>query len=219
MSSVFGWLGIREQKGIIADARRHMEKVLETVSLLGPVVEALCDGRIDEANQLHEKLAATEHEADIIRRDIMTRLYHGLLHPLERQDLSRLLGSMDDVADQAEGASRIAILFDQSPGLYKEELVYFTNLLQQATSQLAQSLEMLSSDRIDQALEACTQVEILEEEGDRLKHDIMKKLFSADLPANLLLLLYILVESMENTIDRAEDSADLVRVLAVSQKR
>ena len=60
-------------------------------------------------------------------------------------------------------------------------------------------------------------MEILEEEGDRLKHDIMKKLFSADLPANLLLLLYILVESMENTIDRAEDSADLVRVLAVSQ--
>ena len=104
MSSVFGWLGIREQKGIIADARRHMERFWRRSRCLGPVVEALCDGRIDEANQLHEKLA-TEHEADIVHRDIMTRLYHGLLHPLERQDLSRLLGSMDDVADQAEGAS------------------------------------------------------------------------------------------------------------------
>jgi predicted phosphate transport protein (TIGR00153 family) len=219
MSSVFGWLGHREQRGIIADARRHMEKVMETVSFLGPVVEALCDGKIEEANALHDKLAATEHEADVIRRDIMVKLYHGLLHPLERQDLSRLLGSMDDVADQAEGASRIAILFDQSPGFCKDELMLFTDLLQRATGQLARSLEMLSSGQVDKALEACTQVEILEEEGDRLKHDIMKKLFSSELPANLLLLLYILVESMENTIDRAEDSADLVRVLAVSQKR
>jgi predicted phosphate transport protein (TIGR00153 family) len=219
MSSVFGWIGHREQKGIIVEARRHMDKVVETVELLGRAVEAMCNGRIEEANQLHEKLAAAEHDADIIRRDIMAKLSHGLLLPPERQDLVRLVGSMDDVADQAQGASRIVVIFDEAPELLKEDLIAFTQLIQRAVGHLAQALEMLSSGQTEKALEACMQVETLEEEGDRLKHSIMKKLFSQDLPARLLLLLHDLVESMENTIDRAEDSADLVRVLSVSQKR
>lgn len=219
VSSVFGWIGNKEQKGIIVEARRHMDKVVETVDLLGCVVEAICNEQIEDANQLHEKLAVAEHDADVIRRDIMAKLSHGLLLPPQRQDLVRLVGSMDDIADQAQGASRIAVIFDEAPGLFEEDLIAFTKLIRRAVDHLAQALELLSAGQTDKALEACMQVEILEEEGDRLKHSIMKKLFREDLPARLLVLLHDLVESMENTIDRAEDSADLVRVLSVSQKR
>jgi len=38
-----------------------------------------------------------------------------------------------------------------------------------------------------------------------------------DLPAGTLVLLRDLIESMENTADKAEDAADLLRVLAVSR--
>lgn len=219
MSSVFGWLGYREQKGIIAEAGKHMEKVVETATLLGQSVEALCNGQLDDVQQLNEKLATAEHEADILRRDIMIKLSHGLLLPPERQDLVQLVGRMDDVADQAQGASRILVIFADKPEPFEEDLLAFSELIQRAVGHLSQALDLLNQGEIDKALAACTEVEQVEEEADRLKHAVLKKLFSTDLSARQLLLMRDLIESMENTVDRAEDSADLIRMVSISQKR
>ena len=60
-------------------------------------------------------------------------------------------------------------------------------------------------------------MERAEEEADTLKAALFREMFAMDLPAGTLVLLRDLIESMENTADKAEDAADLLRVLAVSR--
>lgn len=199
--------------------RKHMEQVTRVVGLLKESVGALCEGQPEETRRLHEQLAAAEHEADELRRDLLAKLSQGILLPPDRQDLVQLVTLLDDVADHAHGASRLLALLHEVPAGFADDLRLFASMLTEAVGVLDQALHALSEGQARDALEACTKVETIEENADRLKSEMLGRLFFAEMHAGTLLLMHDLIEAMENTADHAEDTADLVRVLAVSQTR
>ncbi len=220
MSNIFSWIGQRGQRDTIALTRKHMDQVVITVRYLKEAVEAACAGQVAKTSNLHEHLSQAEHEADIIRRDLLAKLSSGMLLPPDRHDLVQLVSHMDDVADYALGASRILVIVaTHIPPELRSDLILFADTLNDAVDMLAVALDALANGQMTQTLEACTRVENSEEEADSLKASFLDKLFKLDLPASTLLLMHNLIESMENTADRAEDSADLVRILAVSAGR
>ncbi|HHW08799.1 MAG TPA: DUF47 family protein [Firmicutes bacterium] len=225
MSNIFGWIGLREQRDIMMDVRKHMEQVVTVVKDLCQAIEKACNGEFERVHALHEQLSAAEHKADLIRRELMVKLSRGLVLPPDRQDLVQLVNRIDDVADYAEGASRILIIVAEKlpttlPAHLQQKLQQFIEPLLMAVDRLMAALEMMAIGKEEKALEACTQVETLEEEGDRMKADFLKSLFALEgLPAGFLLLMHDLIDAVENTFDRAEDTADLVRVLTVAGVR
>lgn len=219
MSNIFGWIGQHEQRDILLQAGKHMRQVVLVVELLKEAVEAMCNGDPETTRRLQEQLSLAEHEADILRRDLLARLSQGLLLPPDRQDLVQLVNRMDDVADYAQGAARLLVIFQAVPEDFAPELRQFADILTNAVHALAHALESIAHLDAEKALAACTEVETWEEDADQLKAVILERLFSTELSATALLLMRDLIESMENTADKAEDTADLVRVLAVAQKR
>ncbi len=177
-----------------------------------------CDGDLNRAAELHQQIFNAERQADELRRDLLERLSEGMFLPADRADLVHLVERVDDVADYANGAARLVVVFREAPPEpLREGITKFGGLLLQATQQLADALDKLTEGDRRAALELCTAVERAEEEADALKASLYKQLFAMDLPAGTLLLLRDLIDSMENTADKAEDAADLLRVLAVSR--
>lgn len=214
--NIFGWMGMREQQRALLAARDHMEKVLEVVRLLHSALKHFCAGDLNRAQELHDQIFNAERQADDLRRELLDRMSEGMFLPADREDLVQLVERVDVVADYANGAARLVVLFQEAPPEpLQEGIMKYGDLLLQATQHLADALDQLAEGDRRRTLELCTAVERTEEECDALKASLYKRLFSMELPAGTLLLLHDLIESMENTADKAEDAADLVRVLAV----
>ncbi|HLT57778.1 MAG: TIGR00153 family protein [Limnochordales bacterium] len=216
MRNIFGWMGMREQQRALEASQQHMEQVRQVVHLLKEALDQFAAGNLERVREIHEQVTAAEREADELRRDLLDQLSEGMFLPADREDLVHMVERTDDVADYANAASRLLVLFQEAPPEeLREDLVRFGQLLVRAVEQLAQALDQLLDGQRRETLRLCTAVERCEEEGDALKASLYRRLLALDLPAGALLLLHDLIEAMENTADRAEDSADLVRVLAV----
>lgn len=221
MANIFGWIGMREERQMLVQVRDHVNKVREVVRLLKDGLEAAGRGATDEVEKIHRRLSEGEHQADEIRRKLLSALSEGLLLPPDRDDLVQLIERIDHVADAAHGASRMLALFDgyvPDPAVM-EGLIGMAGVLIQAADGLGEAMAILYKGTVAETLEKCTEVEKYEEECDRRKAELLRLIFNLDLSAARLLLLHDLIECMEDTADKAEDSCDVIRNLAVKIKR
>lgn len=217
--NIFSWIGAKEQQRVLNQTREHMAKVREVVDRLEGEIRVFLADNLAELPALHEALSRAEHEADVMRRSLLESLSEGLLLPPDRQDLVHLVERIDDVADYANSGSRLLVLFRQlPPEEIRDGIGRFGHLLQRAVEKLEAALEHLYRGDIRQTLEQCTAVETIEEEADLLKADLYRILFDLNVRPAKLLLLHDLIESMENTADKAEDSADVVRIIAIKYR-
>lgn len=218
MGNFFGWMGMREQQRVLLASREHMNKVLEVTEHLRNLLRHFCAGELDQVKTIQQQIFNAERQADDLRRDLLEQLSEGLFLPADRADLMHLVERADDVADHANGSARLIVVIRQAPPEpLREGFVKFGELLAQAVTKLNEALDKLASGDRRAALDLCAAVERTEEEADVLKASLYEKLFAMDLPAGTLLLLRDLIDSMENTADKAEDAADLLRVLTVSR--
>ncbi|HLS88303.1 MAG TPA: TIGR00153 family protein [Sphingobacteriaceae bacterium] len=216
MPNIFKWLGTRQQQELLGLIPQHMDKVTRVVNTLAQGIAAFIAGDWERVREIQDQVSQIEREADRLRKDLLRRLSEGLFMPTDRSELVQLVERMDTVADHANAAARLLVLFNKpaKPAL-APHLQRISDLLVEAVTHLSDALEALSAGKGREALISCDAVEAAEEEVDRVKHTLLRHLYDADLPPQELLLAHDLIEALENTADRAEDSADLVRVLAV----
>lgn len=82
--------------------RYHMKTVMECVSLLRPMFDAVRDKQFDQLKALAEKTFKVEHEADIIKDDIRQTIPKRFFLPVYRGDLLGYVKLQDDMADAVE---------------------------------------------------------------------------------------------------------------------
>lgn len=220
MPNIFAWIGARDGRRVLIEVDKHAEKVREVVRLLKDQLEACATGNKETNDAIHERIVEAERAADQIRRDLLTSLSEGLLLPAERDDLVRVIERLDYIADEANGASRLLVLFDSPfPEEIAADLIRFGDLLIAGTERLSEALATLYSGTASDTLEKCTAVEEVEEECDRQKATLLRSLFYMELSAAQLLMIHDLIEAMERTSDQTEDTADVIRTLAVRMQK
>lgn len=220
MPNIFAWIGARDGKRVLVQVDEHLEKVREVVRLLKEHVEACVAGQKEAGDAIHARVAEAERAADQIRRELLSSLSEGLLLPSERDDLVRFIERLDYVADEANGASRMLVLFDEAlPEELAGDLIRFAELLIDGTERLQEALGTLYRGTAAETLQKCTEVEEVEEECDRQKATLLSRIFSMELSAVKLLMIRDLIQAMEDTSDRTEDTADVIRTLAVRMQR
>ncbi|NLN28116.1 MAG: TIGR00153 family protein [Firmicutes bacterium] len=220
MPNIFAWIGARDGRRVLVEVDKHVEKVREVVRLLKDQLTACAAGDMDANRTLHGQVVEAERVADQIRRDLLASLSEGLLLPSERDDLVRFIERLDYIADQANGASRILVLFDTPfPEELAGDLKRFAELLITGTERLKDALDTLYRGTAAETLQKCTEVEEVEEECDRQKAELLSRIFAMDLSAARLLMIHDLIEAMEETADQTEDTADVIRTLAVRMQR
>lgn len=82
--------------------RYHMATVMECISFVRPMFEAVRDGNQSELLALAKKVFKTEHEADKIKDEIRQTIPKRFFLPVYRGDLLGYLKLQDDMADAVE---------------------------------------------------------------------------------------------------------------------
>jgi uncharacterized protein len=155
------------------------------------------------------RIKQLESEADQIAHRTLELLHSTFITPLDRNDIHRLVSRMDDVLDYIEAAAERIHLYElrtanEAVRELARVLVAQTEVLQRAVA----GLRDLKKSRT--LLDACIEVNRLENEGDALLRKAVAGLFkSGDGPLEVIKWKEI-YEMLETATDRCEDVADVI---------
>jgi len=100
-----------------------MLKVKECVDLVKPLMEAFLDGKTEKLDGYAKKIFKAEHEADLVKKEIRSRLPKSIFLPVARGDILRFLKEQDGIADSAEDLAALLTMRKMTvPENLKEEL-------------------------------------------------------------------------------------------------
>ena len=217
--NILFWLGQKEEREILNDELKHVEISLKCVEEMKNAIECFVKGKPEEKNSHIANVKNFEHQGDEIRKKITTELSKGLLFPPDREDLLILNEGLNDIADGAKGTARLLEFFeekiDEDIG---NHLITFSIIALKAGEKLKDAINSLIKNDIHKLLEDCANIEILEEEGDDKRRDLIKTLMKENLHPTKIILLYEIIDTIENLTDAIKKAGDLVRILGIKSK-
>ena len=85
----------KKEKEVIELILKHLDAVEESLQSGIKTIECYLEDNISEAKILGRKVRSLESEADIVRYNIRDKLYSGAYLPLLREDIYKLIESID----------------------------------------------------------------------------------------------------------------------------
>ena len=217
--NIFAWLGEREEKGVLNLALQHVEKSYECVLAMKDSIEALIKTDMEGKKESIGRAKNAEHAGDEIKRTIMNELSKGMFLPPDREDLILLNESLNDIADSAKGVVRLLEFFERTPSSAIDKLLLDDSLLAvKAGDKLKTAIDALVKSDTGRVMEDCAQIETLEEEGDDKRRELINALIKTELTPQLTILVYEMIDNLEDVIDCIKKAGDMVRILAIKAR-
>ncbi|HJX23039.1 MAG TPA: DUF47 family protein [Candidatus Bathyarchaeia archaeon] len=221
--ALLGWLTKRRESQALKSMRDHLALTLSCADELSKAINSSDKGDYQEAEASIKRVSQMEKEADFLRRKIADELAKGELPSSDREDLMRLVRTIDWIADWSKDAARLlAILlpeFSKVPKGLKEISMEMATAIRSCVSVLADSINRLGKSS-KEVLDLGDQVERIEEKVDEQYEEarrLLAKIDEGDLKIGAVILLSEFLDSLENVADWCENTADEVRVIAVRQ--
>lgn len=197
----------------------HLELTRRAVEELYRMVEAASNGRLREKEKLYREVSEMEMKADQLRREMVEELTKRDIYPSEREDLMELVRAVDWVADWAREAGRILsiIPFEKAPEEMRKAAQDMCKADINGVSVLSKCVKALLREP-DKALELANEVEMIEEDIDELYSIARRHLASLsfeNFTPGSLILLNMFLDALETIADWCENTADIVRAIAV----
>ena len=157
-----------------------------------------------------KELKELEHKGDIIAHEIIARLHRTFVTPIDREDITQLVHSMDDVMDFMEAAARTAFLYGiTQPTERSRELARIVLRMARKLNEVVPRLRR--RDQYTWILKQCVQINTLENEADDVQHAALAELFEVcRLNACDVIKWREVYEHLENATDRGEDVANVL---------
>jgi len=211
------WLASRREKEVLKLYDQHIDEITKVTNSVNNLLTAFREGDKSLMENEWRIIFESERKADDIKRRIIRELSEEFVHPIDREELIRLILATDDIATFAKEASRMALLYNGKPPLdVAQVLLDIITRINESVMLIKEAVSYLSIDK-KKALEISDKIERLEEEVDDLRHKglsiILARCNETGIP-NCLLLKDIL-EYLENSADKTEDVADELRSIAV----
>jgi uncharacterized protein Yka (UPF0111/DUF47 family) len=152
-----------------------------------------------------------EHEGDRITHDIIDRLNHTFVTPIDREDILALASALDDIVDYTEevadylGLYRIEAPMDQA--------VRLARVLKDASRQIAEAIPRLRGFR--DMSNYTVEINRLENEGDRITREAVASLFDGGIDPMVVIRWKDLFERLEAAIDAAEHVAYILEGIVI----
>lgn len=216
------WVSKRVGREALQTSLEHVKHVVKTVTGLKNMVKLVLNGKKDEALKVYDIVYREEEVADDKKREIIKMLSEGVLHPMDRDDILRLVLTSDDVAAFAKAtARRIKIVLDTSLKIPKEVLMIVDEMIEKSVN-AAELLEKAIGSLVTnprKALEYADKVEELEEQVDELKMRAYEEAIeygknSWDISC---IVVKEIIDNVEMISDKCEDAADVIRAIALSR--
>jgi hypothetical protein len=201
----------KKEKEVVKLILKHLDLIVETMDSGLKTIEFYLGDNITDAKVWARKTRSDESEADLIRHDIRDKLYLGAYLPLLREDVYKLVESIDKVGNAAEACADFFL--NQRPLIPEEMKSHFLAISTESLG-IAGSLKLavmcyLKGDcKIETVRDHTREIGLQESRVDKLEWDLTKEIFNCQLDFAHQLHLKLCLDSIVEASDRAEDAGD-----------
>jgi predicted phosphate transport protein (TIGR00153 family) len=201
----------KKEKEVIELILKHLNVIEDAIKSGLKAVEFYLDADISEAKVWARKTRSTESEADLIRYEIRDKLYSGAYMPLLREDIYKLVESIDKVGNAAEACSDFFL--NQRPQIPDEMKPHFLEVGKESLGVInSLKLAVLCYFQGDCKMEAVRghtrDVGLQESRVDKLEWDLTKVIFISEIDFAHKTHLKHCLDTIVEVSDRAEDAGD-----------
>jgi uncharacterized protein len=182
------------------------QNLLKTATLLDRML-----GSYPDEKELAHEILDLEHEGDRITHEIINRLNHTFVTPIDREDILALASSLDDVVDYTEevadylGLYRIEAPMDQA--------IRLARVLREAAVQIAEAIPRLQG--FQDISRYTVEINRLENEGDRITREAVASLFDGGIDPMVVIRWKDIFELLEAAIDATERVANILEGIVI----
>ncbi len=189
------------QVGFAVDAARYFKQVI-------------LSGKIDES--VLQRIRDLEHFGDDVAHAIIDQLNKTFITPFDREDIYALVKELDDVVDMINTILGRMVIYKLSG--VNDHLVKFSVMIDDSVNALALAIKGLRSMKNSKpVLDACVEINRLENEGDALRNKVLAELFEKEKDPIMVIKLKEIYQDAETLLDICEDVANVVESMLVKQ--
>jgi len=201
----------KKEKEVIELILKHLELVEDSLKTGIRTIEFYLDDNISEAKVLGRKVRSEESEADIVRYNIRDKLYSGAYLPLLREDIYKLIESIDKVVNAGEACCDFFL--NQRPVIPDELKPAFVEVVRESLGiidnlKLAVLCYFKGECKIETVREHTKEIGMQESRVDKFEWDLTKAILTSPMDLAHKLHLRLCLESIVEISDRAEDAGD-----------
>ena len=156
-----------------------------------------------------QNVNSIEKKADKVTHETIQLLHQTFVTPLDRDDIHKLISSMDDILDLMEDVAECVVLYDVRE--VTDAARKLAEISVNCVEKVKTAVEMLANlDNSQAILRLCNEIDQLESEADRVMRSAMSKLFRDEPDTRQLIKLKAVYELLESITDRCEDVANVI---------
>jgi len=160
------------------------------------------------------RITELEHKGDTITHQVMDLLYRSFITPFDREDISLLAHTLDDIADFIHAAADAMYIYRiKAPTKRSQELA---DILVEAAGEVEKAMVFLRfRSELKKAMEYCVDLNRLENEADDISRRALGELFEGGYDTTEIIKWREIYEHMESATDRCEDVANALEGIAL----
>ena len=183
----------------VVRAARELNSLAQDFSMLEERARA-----IDEA----------EHTADRITAEAIRMLHKTFITPLDRDQIHKLVTTMDDIVDLIQDVTESLTLYDVKH--ITPETARLAEIALKCCERVKDVVGLVGNTKATDALmRTCNEIDRLESDADRVLRAALAKLFREEQDARELVKMKAIYEQLESITDRCEDVANLAEGIAL----
>lgn len=176
--------------------------------------ELVSRGVIDQVSL--DKMRSIEHQGDDAAHTIIEQLNKTFITPFDREDIHSLVKELDDIIDMINTiASRLLVY--KVPD-FKVKLAEFASVIEESVYAVERAVKgMRDMKHSRSVMEACVEVNRLENVGDSMRDAVLAELFDTEKDPIALIKWKEIYQDAETVLDICEDVAHVVESILVKQ--
>lgn len=195
--------------------QQHMSTVIDCVSLLLPLFEAVIAQNYARVNEIQEEIARLENEADDQKHELRLHLPRSLFLPMERRDLLEVLTMQDSIANRTKDVAglirgREMSLPKELGPLFVEYVSRSIDACSQARRTVGELDELVETGfhgrEVDRVQAMITELDRVEKQTDEIQIEVRSRLRDLEKSLHPLdaMFIYRVVDWVGDIGDRAQ---------------
>ena len=181
---------------------------------ISKVFSEMANAPAEKRNELLKKISDLEHVGDEITHQIFTELSTNFITPFDREDISYLASSLDDIVDYIDGSAKRINTYkitEITPAMKKlcEIIEHSAKEIHIAVSNMK---DMSNAVRIREAI---VRINSLENHADDVFDTAIADLFDNEKDAIKIMKMKEILSNMETATDKCEDVANVIETIIV----
>jgi uncharacterized protein len=189
---------------------QHADRIVEAARAFSQLVAHYSDPHLRD--QYNRDVDNAERAADRVTHDVNKMLHQTFITPIDREQIHKLINTMDDVADLIQDSAETMALYDVK--FMTDDIKRLTDISVKCCERLAAAVKLLGSisekSSAEAALKTCEEIDKLESDADRVMRSAMSKLFREEPDVREVIKLKAIYELLETITDKCEDVANLI---------